>query len=69
MKGVFFADMRQGNAHDTFLVTKGLIQMGMLTKRLEKSFDLMTTNRISIGKMALEFLHYFSFNTNLLANI
>ena len=37
------------------------IQMGML----EKSYDLMTLNRISIGKLALDFLHYFTFNTNL----
>ena len=45
------------------------IQMGMLIKCLEKSYDLMTSNRISIVKMALEFLHYFNFNTNLLTNI
>ena len=34
-----------------------------------KSYALMTINRISIGKMALEFLHPFNFNTNLLADI
>ena len=30
---------------------------------------VMTIDRTSIGKMALEFLHHFSFNRNLLANI
>ena len=28
---------------------------------LAKSYDLMNINRISIGKMALEFLHNFNF--------
>ena len=34
--------------------------------RMAKSYDFMTINRMSIGKMALGFLHYFNFNTNLL---
>ena len=47
----------------------GRIQMGMLTKCLEKSYDLMIINGLSIGKMALEIFHYLNFNTNLSANI
>ena len=47
----------------------GGIQRGMLTRCLEKSYDLMTINRIFIRKMALQFLHYFNFNIYLLANI
>ena len=35
------------------------IQKGMLTKVPEKSYDLVTNNRISTGVMALEFLHFF----------
>ena len=34
-----------------------------------RQLDLVTINRISTAKMAFEFLHYFQFNTNLLANI
>ena len=36
--------------------------MGMMTKYIKKSYDLMIIKRISIRKMALEFLHYFNFN-------
>ena len=45
----------------------GRIQIGILTKVPDNFLDLLSTNRISIGKMALEFLH--NFNTSLLVNI
>ena len=48
----------------------GHIQMRMMmTKCLAKSYDFMAINRISIGKIVLELLHYFDFNTNLFAII
>ena len=34
-----------------------------------KSYDLIAIIRISIGKIALEFLQYFNLNTDLFANI
>ena len=47
----------------------GRIQMAMLTKCLEKSYDFMTINRIWIRKMALDFSHHFKFNTNLIIKV
>ena len=43
----------------------GRIQMGTLTKMPDNFFGPPD----STGKMALECLHYFNFNTNLLTNI
>ena len=50
-------------------LTQVVFRWGCWPRYLAKSYHFMTTNRILIGKMALEFLHVFSFNTNVLDNI
>ena len=45
-----------------FKLDTGRIQMGITSTCLVKSHDLMTINRISNGKMVLQFLHCFNSN-------